>query len=255
MRVVSIVLLLCGCGRNNEEDIHIQGMDHNVLSGDDLIERYSERDLASHQKGRPYEIVKDETFGRHMVASRDIAAGEIVMEDFPLTFGPMVSSAVKPLCLGCYRPLERGRRVDCERCGWPLCSEQCGERPGHRDFECGLFQEKQFRLDTTNWDYSATEAAYNVISPLRALILRDRDPERFSLIWGLMSHNEARRKEEYWVSKHAAIIKYIREVVGATEFTEEDIDTILGIFLVNDFEINAKIDEEEWSSGEILKIC
>ena len=43
--------------------------------------------------------------------------------------------------------------------------------------------------------------------------------------------------------------------MGATQFTEEDIDTVLGIFLVNDFEINAKIDEEEWSSGEILIIC
>ena len=230
-------------------------MDHNVLSGDDLVLRYSERDLANHKKGKPYKIVKDETFGRHMVASRDIKAGEVVMEDFPLTFGPMVSSAVKPLCLGCYRPLEGRGRVECEDCGWPLCSEECGERSAHRDFECRLFREKQFRLDSHSLDYSGTEAAYNSISPLRALILRDRDPDRFSLIWGLMSHNEARRKEEYWVSKHDAIIKYIREVVGATEFTEEDIDTILGIFLVNDFEINAKIDEEEWSSGESLIIC
>ena len=51
-----------GSGRNNGEDV--QGMDHNVLSGDDLVLRYSERDLANHKKGKPYKIVKDETFGR-----------------------------------------------------------------------------------------------------------------------------------------------------------------------------------------------
>ena len=67
---------------------------------------------------------------------------------------------------------------------------------------------------------------------------------------------KARRKEQYWVSRHDSIIKYIRQVIGATEYSEEDIDTILGIFLVNDFEINAKIDGEEFSCGESLEfIC
>ena len=113
-----------------------------------------------------------------------------------------------------------------------------------------LHQEHDFTVD------ASSELNYNCISPLRALVLRDSDPDRFNLIWGLMSHNEARRKEQYWVSRHEAIINYIREVIGATEYSEEDIDTVLGIFLVNDFEINAKIDEEEWSSGEsTLHIC
>ena len=44
------------------------------------------------------------------------------------------------------------------------------------------------------------------------------------------------------------IIQYIRETLGIDVFSEDDIDTVLGIFLVNDFEINAQIDEDEWSS-------
>lgn len=64
---------------------------------------------------------------------------------------------------------------------------------------------------------------------------------------------QARRKEQYWVSRHDSIIEYIRKVIGATEYSEEDIDTILGIFLVNDFEINAEIGEEEFSCGECSK--
>ena len=32
-----------------------------------------------------------------------------------------------------------------------------------------------------------------------------------------------------------------RETIGLTQFSEEELDTVLGIFLVNDFEITAKV--------------
>ena len=47
-------------------------------------------------------------------------------------------------------------------------------------------------------------------SVLRALMLEKKDPERWSMIWSLMSHNEARQKEKYWTEKHRPIIKLIR---------------------------------------------
>ena len=167
------------------------------------------------------------------------------MEDAPLTYGPMTSVPVKPLCLGCYKSLSRdGPRVTC-MCGWPMCSDTCTQRPQHRDLECQLFCDRNIKIDL---DLPGNEVAYNCISPLRALLLRKRDPDMFAMIWGLMSHNEARRKEDYWVQKNKPIVKFIRETLGLIEFSEDDIDTVLGIFLVNDFEINAKIDEEEWSS-------
>ena len=68
------------------------------------------------------------------------------------------------------------------------------------------------------------------------------------MIWSLMSHNEARRGMTYWTEKHQPIFTMIRETIGLQQFSVEDIDTVLGIFLVNDFEINAKVGEDEWSS-------
>ena len=42
------------------------------------IEVMSWQDLADHgQLGRPYEIVVDEVVGRHLVAVRDVKAGEV----------------------------------------------------------------------------------------------------------------------------------------------------------------------------------
>ena len=54
--------------------------------------------------------------GRILVASRDITAGETVLQDNCLVAAP----DGLPVCLGCLRPLG-GEVYNCERCGWPLC--------------------------------------------------------------------------------------------------------------------------------------
>ena len=208
---------------------------------------------------------------RHMVAARRIRAGETVMEDTPLTFGPLsssggkttddtfyplpmtyLSSPVSPMCVGCYRrlpdPVTSAPR--CEACGWPVCRPECALQPAHRDAECALFSERGLRPPVDTFATGGgPELAYQCVSPIRALLLRAADPDKFARVWGLMSHNQARRRQQYWVERHAAVIRYIRTTLGLTQFSEEDIDTVLGIFLVNDFEINAHIGDEEFSSA------
>ena len=91
------------------------------------------------------------------------------------------------------------------------------------------------------------------------------------MILSLMSHNEARSGMTYWAEKHQPIFKMIRfclfvfgsyccfcsspkitnqkqlyfsvcrETMGLKQFSVEDIDTVLGVFLVNDFEINSMV--------------
>ena len=56
---------------------------------------------------------------RHMVASRDISAGELIMQELPCSLGP--GHYTPPVCLGCYRTVDGS--VTCARCGWPICSE------------------------------------------------------------------------------------------------------------------------------------
>ncbi len=68
---------------------------------------------------RSYEIRTNEVEGRHMVASRDIKAGELIVQELPCSLGPGHFTA--PVCLGCYKFVD-GSAL-CSRCGWPLCSE------------------------------------------------------------------------------------------------------------------------------------
>ena len=111
-----------------------------------------------------------------MVASRNIQAGETIMEDIPLTCGPVCSTGIKPMCLGCYRPVDGS--VLCETCGWPMCSINCSNKAHHRDQECQLFKDKGFRVDAAKFNYTEIEQAYSCISPLRALMLKKSDPDR-----------------------------------------------------------------------------
>ena len=74
-----------------------------------------------------------------MVASRDIAAGETIFVESPLTFGP--SEETRPVCLGCYTVLSKEKGfVACAKCGFPMCSNKCAQIKEHRDQECKAFQ-------------------------------------------------------------------------------------------------------------------
>ena len=104
-----------------------------------------------------------------MVANRDIQAGEIILEEQPLTFGPVCST-------GCYRPVDGS--FLCSECGWPMCCQACCNMQQHKDWECSLFKEKGFFVDATQFNYDKNEPSYGCISPLKALLLQKKNPER-----------------------------------------------------------------------------
>jgi hypothetical protein len=76
----------------------------------------------------------DRAYGRHLLATRDIAAGEDVFCDSPLVVGPWYSE--HKVCLGCLKA-----SVDlatCATCAYDVCSS-C--REGHIRQECGRLSE------------------------------------------------------------------------------------------------------------------
>eukprot|EP00096_Caligus_rogercresseyi_P006994 TRINITY_DN2418_c0_g2_i1.p1 TRINITY_DN2418_c0_g2~~TRINITY_DN2418_c0_g2_i1.p1 ORF type:complete len:531 (+),score=146.39 TRINITY_DN2418_c0_g2_i1:103-1695(+) len=217
------------------------GMDHNGgLDEDEEVKRYMERDQSSN---KPYKIIRNDSVGRYMVAARNIKAGEIILQEFPLSYGP--SSPKEPLCLGCYSPLSRKEpHILCPGCGFPLCSTDCSKLPEHRDFECTTLQESKYRVDPESV-WSGREP-YNAISPLRALLLKKKDPAKWDLLWMHMSHNEARSKDPLWKKGDESIKKHLKAMMATNDDEddmEETVQTLLGIFLVNDFEIEVSMDD------------
>lgn len=130
-----------------------------------------------------------------MRATRIIKAGDVILREMPLIFGPKIVSA--PVCLGCNRyvkpqdirinqttlaPNNRNRNqkpkvkternyYKCSTCKWPLCSHECEKSPAHLD-ECQLMAEKKFQcsIDYNAQDENRKESAYCAILPLRCLL-------------------------------------------------------------------------------------
>ncbi len=56
----------------------------------------------------PYRVERDDVLGRHLVATRDIPAGTLILNELPIVVGPRQLS--KPVCLGCHKELKDEKR-------------------------------------------------------------------------------------------------------------------------------------------------
>lgn len=77
-----------------------------------------------------WQVCCDDTLGRHLVATRDIKQGEVVLREAPLLQGP--SQVTGPVCLGCLQGISQHNSEPCDKCGWPLCRRtSCRDAPQH----------------------------------------------------------------------------------------------------------------------------
>jgi len=207
------------------------GMDHNQgLTDEQDIARYMKRDLKKH-KSLPYKIIRDEVVGRHMVATRDIKPGEVIFEEPPLTYGP--SDNTKSICLGCYEMVTKATPPCVKGCGYPMCSQECSDIPEHRDNECQMLRDNGYKCGS-----NVTAEDYAIISPMRTLAMKRNNHPNWDLVWMHMSHQEAREKSTYWTKNTNRIIDKLRIAIGLSDPEEiQLVKIILGIHLVNDFEI------------------
>lgn len=105
--------------------------------------------------------------GRYIIASRDIAAGEVIFAEEALALGPAHDSL--PSCLNCLK-LSAPDGFLCPKCGLPVCDEMCAEGEEHSK-ECCILQ----KLDPQErrvQDYTKPSPIYWCIATLRLLRLR-----------------------------------------------------------------------------------
>ena len=97
--------------------------------------------LSSLCQGKAFEVAFSPSLGRHLIASRAIRAGELVLSERPL----YAATWCEDVCTGCWRTLskEDGKVVDAvecaQRCGMELyCSARCrDERWPQHELICG----------------------------------------------------------------------------------------------------------------------
>lgn len=188
-----------------------------------------------------FKIEYSDTLGRHMVATRDIKQGEMILKEKPAIFGPKMSSA--PSCLSCGLKLEPIKKEDkydfykCSSCNWPMCGPKCEKAEIHKD-ECSLMVKRKYKCNIKYESPNKSEAAYCVIVPLRVLLMKESKPLQYENLMNLESHLEERIKTPLYVVLKANLVTFIIQVLGL-EFDEETILKVASIIDTNSFDVRS----------------
>lgn len=181
----------------------------------------------------PYEVKSNEILGRHLIATRDINEGEIILKQNPLVLGPKTVSY--PLCLGCHKTLnfEKNGRFDCSKCFWPLCDKFCETSALHEQ-ECDVLAKTNYK-PTIN-ENNTKQSVYSLITPLRALLLKINNPEKFDNVLNCQSHLvEHLTTPVYQILKHN-LVPFFCDLLKL-DTNETEILTICSIFDTNCFDV------------------
>lgn len=168
------------------------------------------------------------------MASRTLEPGEEVLSEFPVVLGPKPDSYV--MCLGCYAPADASST--CSKCGWPVCGPECETQPCHASAECQVFSSAGVKFQPVE-NCMDSCPQQNCITPLRLLLAKDSNPERWETEVKLMeAHNDERKETYIWENNQINVVDYLRNVCKlADRFDEELIHTVCGILEVNSFEV------------------
>ncbi|CAH0694740.1 unnamed protein product [Spodoptera exigua] len=195
----------------------------------------------------PYVAHTSEELGRYLVASRDLAPGDLVLTERPLVFGPkgMLDPEEVMPCVGCYKPVltEAGER--CAKCGWPVCSGNCPglKDPRHHAAECEILSLRSECALNDMADYYRHDA----LLPLRCVLLQKTDPEGWKKLLEMQSHMECRTPgTEAYDEANEFIVEYLmnnfvskldEKQKKTFEITAELLHRICGIIDTNALEI------------------
>lgn len=199
---------------------------------------HQKSDWCQHKRAcHPFRIAHSERFGRHLIATRAIRAGEIVLRERAIVRGPAQHTA--PVCVGCLHALTPEQLTDpacaCTRCGWPVCSAACQEAADHRA-ECALTVARGSRVSLQH--YFQPHPTYQCVTALRSLLLEQHDAERWARLQQLSSHCEQRRGTEQWQQDRDGVARFIpRFFHCADRWTEEEMLRVAGIVQINGHEV------------------
>ncbi|XP_032595158.1 SET domain-containing protein SmydA-8 isoform X2 [Drosophila grimshawi] len=182
----------------------------------------------------------DTVYGRCLATSEAVERGELVVEELPFAYGPKRESGI--VCLGCYRYLQFGEDGDsldrCELCDWPLCGNCADDASSDHRGECQVFGTARVTF-AGNVGEDGVCPQLDCITPLRVLLAKEAQPERWLNEVAPMEHHEEARREnaDIWHADRVNIAQYLRGPCKLAErFSEELIMQVVGVLEVNAFE-------------------
>eukprot|EP00095_Tigriopus_kingsejongensis_P012266 maker-scaffold394_size185225-snap-gene-0.22 protein:Tk12266 transcript:maker-scaffold394_size185225-snap-gene-0.22-mRNA-1 annotation:"hypothetical protein DAPPUDRAFT_2393" len=209
-------------------------------------QEHQKSDWKAHKKicAKPFQIKDDEIVGRYMVAARDLQAGQVILREKPCLLGPNLEES-DLICVVCYRVLTPRGFLTCKLCQVPVCSVQCSQSESHREGECGVLKQKPlgFYSTWTNRELvhrsspSAEHANFQLIIPLRALLLKKRDVQQYKKFMALESHVSAREGTQAEVNTDERVCRLLDQFRMHEAANRDLVQKICGIFDTNSFDL------------------
>lgn len=117
------------------------------------------------------------------------------------------------------------------------------QAPIHAENECVVFQRATHPVGSKISNFDSICPAYECITPLRCLLLRQRDPSKWEKLTSMEHHNELRKTVPgLWNRNQVNVVKLLLEwyKMKDDEVDEETVHSIMGYIDVNCFEIKFK---------------
>jgi hypothetical protein len=176
----------------------------------------------------PFTIKTSPTVGRYCIATRDIQPCELILREEPAAVGPYKKT--NPVCLQCFKKVD-GSYL-CPRCNFPMCDAECATGKMHRQ-ECDFFVSKSFKISMKT--FNKPNSGYFCITPLRMLLKKSSEPLTYNRINTLIDHIEERNAASTCNVNltQMSIIMFLSKSCNMTEFTEQEIQRMIGILRTN----------------------
>ncbi|KAG7175063.1 SET domain-containing protein SmydA-8-like 4 [Homarus americanus] len=167
---------------------------------------------------------------RHMVATRDIRPGEVILKEAPVVIGPKQRSP--PVCLGCHKGI-RGTYT-CPKCHFPVCAPSCEISKYHKH-ECPILTGATAKIKIDNVE--SPHPAYECITPLRCLLTKETDPKKWEAITHLQDHvNNIKNGEMDGIIQRNSV-DFLKNYIKYEGADSAEIYRMCGILLTNSFEL------------------
>ena len=182
---------------------------------------------------------------RTMVARRELQPGDIILREKPVVTGPNLEQS-QPVCLGCYALLQPKKFHACKKCKAPLCSPSCEDSELHKN-ECpelkqcpmGFYSSYDNGVLISRSKPDLKWANYQLILPIRVMLLKKHDLRKYKAFMTLQSHLEERRGTSAEETVRDRVVRLLEQYRFQDAF-DDNIQSICGIFDTNSFELAVK---------------
>lgn len=168
----------------------------------------------------PWDLGDSPLGGVGVFATKNIKAGELIFEDFPVVLGPRAVITTTVTCVVCYGG---GDLQACSRgCGLPVCGIKCAESKEHLK-ECAVILSWRGNRKLDQWDSKLLECS----TPIRSLLLNDFQKD---LVSSLQAHKS---------KQHGFEVDNLKKMFDIAPQDEDFMRLVCSVLDANAFEVSA----------------